>query len=148
MDAIGDFVQAGSGGIVVTFTLSHSTYDNSAVAEWVGVDPSQLESTTTQVSTTMTVLDTGHPLSTNLASSFSAGGYANAQAVSSTWSAALLTGASIIMQDSSGEAAVIAYEDSVSRSVWFTWMAEYSSTTTDGEQMLYNGLVWAAGYTP
>ena len=71
-----------------------------------------------------------------------------AQSVQSNWNAALLTDASIVMQDSSGKAPVIAYEDNVSRGVWVTWMAEYSSTTVDGEQLLYNALVWAAGYPP
>jgi hypothetical protein len=148
MDAIGDFVQAGNGGVMATYLLSYTTTDNSDLAEWFGVDSSQLSAASNPASSTMSVQDTSHPLATNLASSFNAGGYGNSQAVSSTWSAALLSGASIVMQDASGEASVIAYESSGARGVWVTWMAEYSNTTQDGEQMLYNGLVWAAGYTP
>jgi hypothetical protein len=148
MDAIGDFVQGGNGGVMATYLLSHTNADNSDLAEWFGVDSSQIGSSSTPASTTVSVQDTSHPLATNLASNFNAGGYGQSQIISSTWSAALLTGASIVMQDASGEASVIAYEGGGARGVWVTWMAEYTNTTLDGEQMLYNGLVWAAGYTP
>jgi hypothetical protein len=148
MDAIGDFVQAGSGGLMTTYLLSNTNTDNGDLAEWFGVDSSQLGTSSTPASTVVSVQDASHPLATNLAASFNAGGYGQSQTVSSTWSAALLSGASIVMQDASGEASVIAYENNGARGVWVTWMAEYSNTTLDGEQLLYNGLIWAAGYTP
>jgi len=146
--AVSDYLSKGHGGIVLTYAVSYSTYLNDDLVEWVGIDPTTMTSDTVSVSTTMSVLDTSHPLATGLTSkTVSPGGYANSQELSTSWSKALLSGADIVMENSDQSAVVVAYEDAW-RGVWFTWMIEYSSTTTDGEQMIYNGLVWAAGYTP
>jgi hypothetical protein len=149
LDAISDFLSKGHGGLMLTYAVSYSTNTNDDLVEWVGIDPAAMSSSSvTSVNTTMSVLDVAHPLATGLGSkSVSTGGFGHAQALTTSWNKSLLYGADVVMENSAQDAVVVAYDDAW-RGVWFTWMIEYSTTTIDGEQMLYNGLIWAAGYEP
>ena len=148
LDAISDYLSKGHGGLVLTYAVSYGGYINDDLVEWVGIDPATMTNATTSSSTTMVVLDTAHPLATGLSSkSANMGGYPYSQELTTSWDKALLSGAEIVMESSAQDAFVVAYEDAW-RGVWFTWMVEYDSTTASGEQLIYNGLIWSAGYTP
>jgi hypothetical protein len=147
MTAIETYVQAGNAGVLATYLLSYNSADNSQLGALVGVSPSLLSSTSSSISSTLTVQDASHPVMTALSSSFTAVSFSYGQSVSGTWSAALLSGASIVAGTGS-EGPVVAYEGAAWNGVFITGMVEYNNSYTDSRQLLYNSLVWASGRAP
>jgi len=145
-DAITSFVDEGHGGVVATYLMVFETNGWRDGAELLGVAPGTLVAEGESVGTRIDVHHPGHELMSGLeVRSFEAGGYAQAQRLNTSLDKALLADTTVVAN--TGAAAVIAH-DGDHRGVWITWMVEYDSTTADGEQLMYNSLVWAAGHAP
>lgn len=147
MTAIETYVQGGSAGVVATYMLDYVSYDNSRLAELVGVSASSLVNNSSAVSGSMTVQLPTHPLATNLPSSWTATSFLYEQQTVSGWPSALLSGA-VVVAGTGTESRIIAYPGSTWNGVFLTGMLEYQSTSTDSHQALYNSLIWASGRLP
>lgn len=145
--AIRAFAEEGHGGIIVTYLLSWDgwshgdLWDNRALADLVGVQPTAIGTAHAEgVANRVQVMDPAHPLNDGLGSSYQVTPYAYAQGRTTTsWSAGLLPGASVVAEATDGHMATIAYEGPGWRGVFFTGMADYQS---GAPQAMYNAAVW------
>lgn len=146
-EAVTAFVEDGHGGVVLTYAVSYMESGWSGFAPLAGVDDSVVGTTSDASTTTYTVRAPDHPLMTGLGTStFDTGGFPNAQTFTSPLADNLLSDSLIVADASLG--AVVARDNEGQRGVWVTTMVEFSNTTDDGRQLLYNSLVWAGGYAP
>ncbi len=145
--AILEYVEDGA-GFTVTYLLAYTSVTYPSFAELAGVDPDMLLATTIKTMKVLDVESTNHPIFTDLAASFVPGGFNLGQPVAGAWEDALLPGASILARSADRNANVVIYEGQGYRSVWFTWMPEFQGTTDEGRRLLYNALIWSAGYAP
>lgn len=151
--AIRDYLEGGYGGAVATylwyFAGSTTTYDNSGLMDLFGVDGTTLTtgpSAYGAVSASITLLDATHPVARDISSGSSLLGYVYEQVNSTSWGASALTGecAEYVMGTGT-ETSVIVNDAPMGRTVYFTGMPEYNSTSS-GRQAIYNAILWAAGY--
>lgn len=150
MSAIEAYVQAGNAGVLITYALSYSSYTaNARLAPLAGVNASALSGSSGTITNRTTMVDPTHPLFTGVSTSpFTAVTFLSEQGRTvGSWSAALRPGASIV-GGTTGQNTLITYTGSAWRGVFITGMMEYQNAGVDARQVLYNSLMWAAGYGP
>ncbi len=62
------------------------------------------------------------------------------------WSSVALDATADFVVRGAGQSTVIANDTGTWRTVYFTTMADYNTPNNDTRQMLYDSLIWAAGY--
>lgn len=145
LDAVRSHVEAGDSGFVTTYLLRFDVYDNSAIADLGGVEPTTLTNTNSVAcNPAIDVLDAGHPLAIGLPASFDlVPVFPEAASPNVAWSSALVDPAEIVASSDDGLNVAIAYEGDAWRGVTLSTFTEYNSTA-GGRQLLYNALLWAS----
>jgi hypothetical protein len=145
LDAVRAFVTSGH-GFVVTYTLDwgQGLFDYSSLADLLGIDPAAIITGHQFVNNVATVLDPSHPIALGLPNSYALVSYTEAQIVSGGVAKGLLPGATIVVNDVTGNNAVVAYEAGNWRAVWTSAMVDWIPLDSNAERTLMNSIIWAA----
>ena len=144
--AINSYLTGGYGGAVATYLMKFVTYDNSSLKSLFGVSSASLTNTNTAITTGATVVMPSHPIVANVPTSFTLLGFSYEQGVTGGWSSVALDATADFVVQGAGQSTVIANDTGTYRTVYFTTMADYNTPNNDTRQMLYDSLIWAAGY--
>jgi len=142
VNALVAFIEDGR-GVLGTYYWSVGSDGNAGLAPTFGVTLPTSNMVASPKTLAYEFID--HPLGTGLTSPVDPGGYKTAIHIGDDW----LVGAEVVAETAeSTPARILAYEGADHRAVWLGTFVEYETTTADGHRLLYNSLVWAAGYTP